>query len=111
MIAAAVARLNELCENWLNPADLAIREPEPVSGCPNRVLPKDEGAAKELKKRTLPNLYNALPQWLVNAYAALDAAVADAYSWGEDCRTGRLDDDESLSRLFALNQARSAERC
>ncbi|MBW4024125.1 MAG: class I SAM-dependent DNA methyltransferase [Proteobacteria bacterium] len=106
-IAAAAARLNELRENWLNPADLVVRIPEVVAGYPDRVLPKDEDAAKELKKRTLTNLYNARPQWLANAHAALDAAVADAYGWGDDWRAGRLYDDEILARLFALNQARS----
>lgn len=107
-IAAAAARLNELRENWLNPADLVVREPEVVPGYPDRILPRDEEAAKELKKRTLTNLYNARPQWLANAHAALDEAVADAYGWGADWRAGRLVDDEILARLFALNQARSA---
>ena len=60
-IAAAAARLNELRENWLNPPDLVVREPEVVPGYPDRILPKDEEAAKELKKRTLTNLYNARP--------------------------------------------------
>lgn len=106
-IAAAAARLNELRENWLNPADLIVREPEVVPGYPDRILPKDEAAAKELKKRTLTNLYNARPQWLANAHAALDTAVADAYGWGEDWRAGNVADDEILARLFALNQARS----
>lgn len=106
-IAAAAARLNELRENWLNPADLVVREPEVVAGYPDRILPRDEEAARELKKRTLTNLYNARPQWLANAHAALDAAVADAYGWGEDWRAGTLSDDEMLARLFALNQARA----
>jgi type II restriction/modification system DNA methylase subunit YeeA len=109
-IAAAAARLNELRENWLNPADLVVREPEVVPGYPDRILPRDEAAAKELKKRTLTSLYNARPQWLANAHAALDAAVADAYGWGEDWRAGRLDEDEILARLFALNQARAARQ-
>ncbi len=109
-IATAAARLNELRENWLNPADLVVREPEVVPGYPDRILPKDEAAAKELKKRTLTNLYNARPQWLANAHAALDAAVADAYGWGEDWRAGRLDEDEILARLFALNQSRSTAK-
>ena len=109
-IAAAAARLNELRENWLNPADLVVHEPEVVPGYPDRILPKDEAAAKELKKRTLTNLYNARPQWLANAHAALDAAVADAYGWSEDWRAGRLDEDEILARLFALNQSRSAAK-
>jgi type II restriction/modification system DNA methylase subunit YeeA len=108
-IAAAAARLDELRENWLNPVDLIIREPEVVPGYPDRILPKNEEAAKELKKRTLTNLYNARPQWLANAHAALDEAVAEAYGWGADWRAGLLTDDEILARLFRLNQARSAQ--
>lgn len=107
-IAAAAARLNELRENWLNPADLVVREPEVVPSYPDRVLPKDEDAAKELKKRTLTNLYNARPQWLANAHAALDQAVAQAYGWGDDWRSGLLTDDEILARLFQLNQERAS---
>lgn len=104
-IATAAARLNELRENWLNPADLVVRVSEVVPGYPDRILPKDEQAAKELKKRTLTNLYNARPQWLANAHADLDRAVADAYGWGDDWRAG-MTDDEILARLFALNQER-----
>jgi type II restriction/modification system DNA methylase subunit YeeA len=107
-IAAAAARLNELRENWLNPPDLVVREPEVVPGYPDRILPANEEAAKELKKRTLTNLYNARPQWLANAHAALDEAVAEAYGWGDDWRAGLLTDDEILSRLFHLNQERAA---
>jgi type II restriction/modification system DNA methylase subunit YeeA len=111
-IAAAAARLNELRENWLNPADLVVREPEVVPGYPDRILPRDEAAAKQLKTRTLTNLYNARPAWLANAHAALDAAVADAYGWGDDWRSGAalgggLADDEILARLFHLNQERA----
>ena len=107
-IAAAAARLNELRENWLNPADLVVRVPEVVPGYPDRILPRDERAAKELSKRTLTNLYNARPQWLANAHAALDVAVADAYGWGADWRAGTMTDDDILARLFALNQQRAA---
>ena len=106
-IAAAAARLNELRENWLNPADLVVREPEVVPGYPDRILPKDEEAAKELKKRTLTNLYNARPQWLANAHAALDEAVAEAYGWGDDWRAGLLTDEEILARLARRNQQRA----
>jgi type II restriction/modification system DNA methylase subunit YeeA len=109
-IAAAAARLNELRENWLNPADLVQRVPEVVPGYPDRILPRDERAAKELSKRTLTNLYNARPQWLANAHAALDAAVADAYGWGADWRAGTMTDDDILARLFALNQQRAASQ-
>lgn len=107
-IGNAAARLNELRENWLNPADLVVRVPEVVAGYPDRILPKDETAAKELAKRTLTNLYNARPGWLDNAHKALDEAVADAYGWGDDWRAGALSDDEILARLFRLNQERAA---
>lgn len=109
-IATAAARLNELRENWLNPADLVVREPEVVPGYPDRILPKDEEAAKELKKRTLTNLYNARPAWLDNAHKALDEAVAEAYGWGDDYRAGLLTEDEILARLFRLNQERAGLR-
>ena len=108
-IAAAAKRLNELRENWLNPADLVDRVPEVVPGYPDRILPKDDAAAKELKKRTLTNLYNARPAWLDHAHKALDEAVAEAYGWGDDWRDGKLTEDEILSRLFKLNQERAAK--
>lgn len=106
-IAKAAARLNELRENWLNPPDLVVREPEVVPGYPDRILPKDDAAGKELAKRTLTNLYNARPAWLDHAHRALDEAVADAYGWGDDYRSGLLTDDEILARLFRLNQERA----
>ncbi len=102
-IAAAAARLNELREAWLNPEDLVKREPEVVPGFPDRILPRTEKAAAELKKRTLTNLYNTRPQWLADAHAALDRAVAAAYGWPHD-----LTDDEILARLLALNLERAA---
>lgn len=106
-IATAAARLNELRENWLNPPDLVRREPEVVEGYPDRILPVDEDAAKELKKRTLTNLYNTRPAWLDHAHATLDETVAEAYGWGDDWREGKLTDDEILARLFQLNQDRA----
>jgi type II restriction/modification system DNA methylase subunit YeeA len=107
-IATIATRLNKLRENWLNPADLVTRVPEVVAGYPDRILPKNEDAAKELKKRTLTNLYNARPAWLDHAHKALDEAVAEAYGWGDDWRDGKLTEDEILSRLFQLNQSRAA---
>jgi type II restriction/modification system DNA methylase subunit YeeA len=106
-IAAAAARLNELRENWLNPPDLVKRVPEVMPGYPDRILPVSSEAEKELKKRTLTNLYNAKPQWLKHAHTALDEAVANAYGWGDDWKEGKLTDDEILDRLFRLNQSRS----
>jgi hypothetical protein len=76
--------------------------PKHLEGYPDRILPKDEAAANILKKRTLTNLYNERPMWLVNAHRDLDAAVAAAYGWPPD-----LSDDDILSRLFALNQSRA----
>ncbi|MBX7482334.1 class I SAM-dependent DNA methyltransferase [Qipengyuania qiaonensis] len=108
-IAIAAARLNELRENWLNPPDLIERVPEVVPGYPDRLLPKNEAAAQELKKRTLTNLYNVRPAWLDHAHRALDEAVADAYGWGDDFRAGTLTDDEILARLFQLNQDRASK--
>ena len=106
-IAAAAARLNDLREAWLNPPDLVRRIPEVVPGYPDRILPVDDKAERELKKRTLTNLYNARPAWLDHAHKALDEAVANAYGWGDDWRAGRLTDDEILTRLFKLNTDRA----
>ncbi len=91
-------RLVELRDRWLNPPEWVEWVEEPVPGYPKRPVPRDEDAAKALKKRTLTNLYNARPQWLADAHAALDAAVAAAYGWSAD-----ISDDEVLRELLALN--------
>lgn len=103
-IAQAARRLNELRENWLNPPQWVKRVPEVVAGYPDRLLPVDDKAAIELKKRTLTNLYNQRPTWLANAHKDLDAAVAAAYGWPDD-----LSDDEVLQRLLALNLERARQ--
>ena len=100
-IAETARRLNELRENWLNPPQWVDRVPEIVPGYPDRLIPKPEHAA-ELKKRTLTNLYNQHPAWLVNAHRALDEAVAAAYGWPAD-----LTEADLLRRLLALNRERS----
>ena len=105
-IAIAAKRLNELRENWLNPADLVQRVPEVVPGYPDRILPVDDKAAAILKKRTLTNLYNERPAWLDHAHRDLDKAVAAAYGWTDWGRDG-LPDDVILERLFKLNQERA----
>ncbi|MGE3740723.1 MAG: type IIL restriction-modification enzyme MmeI [Geminicoccaceae bacterium] len=76
---------------------------EVVPGFPDRLSPRDEACAKELRKRTLTNLYNQRPTWLDNLHRELDAAVAAAYGWPTN-----LSDDEILKRLFDLNQERAA---
>jgi type II restriction/modification system DNA methylase subunit YeeA len=101
-IATAARRLVELRDNWLNPAELVKRVPEVVPGYPDRLLPVDDAAAAELKKRTLTNLYNAKYQWLLQAHKALDEAVAAAYGWDTS-----IGDDDALAKLLDLNHQRS----
>ena len=100
VIAAAAQRLVELRDRWLNPPEWVEWLDEPVPGYPTRPVPRDEAAATALKTRTLTNLYNARPQWLADAHAALDAAVATAYGWPVD-----ISDDAALAELLALNLA------
>lgn len=100
-IATAASRLGNLRDNWLNPPGSVKREPEIVSGYPDRLIPVDGTAADILKKRTLTNLYNERPTWLVNAHRDLDEAVAAAYGWPEN-----ISDENALVELFALNQSR-----
>jgi hypothetical protein len=76
-IADAANELNNLREVWLNPADAT------------------DG---DLDKRTLTNLYNQNPTWLINANKQLDDAVMDAYGWPHD-----ISDDDVLVNLLALN--------
>ena len=99
-IAEAARRLVSLRDRWLNPPELGEWVDEPVSGYPRRPVPHSEEAEKALKKRTLTNLYNARPQWLDDAHAVLDAAVAAAYGWDAG-----ISEDEALRELSALNRA------
>ena len=100
-IAEAARRLVELRDRWLNPPEWVEWVDEPVPSYPKRPVPRNEDAAKELKKRTLTNLYNTRPQWLADAHAALDAAVAAAYGWPAD-----IADDDALRELLELNLTR-----
>ena len=97
-IAEAAHRLVELRDRWLNPPEWVEWVDEPVPGYPKHPVPRDEAAAKELKKRTLTNLYNTRPQWLADAHAALDNAVAAAYGWAAD-----ISDDDALDALLTRN--------
>ncbi|MBN8606382.1 MAG: class I SAM-dependent DNA methyltransferase [Caulobacterales bacterium] len=102
-IAAAARELNEKREAWLNPPEWVNRVPEVVPGYPDRIVPKDDEAAKHLKDRTLTKLYNERPAWLGHLHKQLDAAVATAYGWPAD-----LSDEQILEHLFKLNQERAA---
>jgi type II restriction/modification system DNA methylase subunit YeeA len=103
-IAQGARRLDELRQRWLRPPELIDTIPEVVGGYPDRILPKNPKAADELKKRTMTNLYNLGPTWLLNAHRDLDAAVAVAYGWSAD-----IGDDEALRQLLGLNLDRSSE--
>ncbi len=106
-IAMAAQKLNELRNNWLNPTewvDWTRTAEEAKAGFPLRPVPK-AGFESELKKRTLTNLYNAMPAWLMNAHIAIDKAVATAYGWTD--YTPDMPDSEILARLLSLNEERS----
>ena len=97
-IANAARRLVDLRDRWLNPCEWVAWVDEPVPGYPRRPVARDDVAAKELKARTLTNLYNACPQWLDDAHAALNAAVAAAYGWDSG-----ISEDDALQQLLAMN--------
>lgn len=102
-ISNAAKRLDLLRNAWLNPPDLIRIEPEVVPGYPDRILPKDTVAAATLRERTLTNLYNQRPPWLVDAHRDLDAAVAAAYGWASD-----ISEEDALAKLLELNLSRAA---
>ena len=103
-IAKAARRLVELRNRWLNPPEWVEWVDEPVPGFPKRAVARSEVAEKELRTRTLTNLYNARPQWLDDAHATLDAAVATAYGWSPD-----IPEEDALQALLELNRVRSTE--
>jgi len=107
-ISLAAHRLDELRSNWLNPpewVDLVITPEEEQAGFPKRAVPRPDHE-KELKKRTLTNLYNQRPVWLDLAHKELDLTVAKTYGW--DDYTPDTSDETILGRLLALNQKRAA---
>lgn len=153
-VAAAAADLNTQRERWLNPPEwvepIAARidaeddfaDVARVSGEEARRLIRqsaiDAACAKDknLKKRTLTNLYNERPTWLKLAHRRLDEAVLAAYaavdpegdwdvSWAEAFeQTGAgqpLPEDHPmheqrgeveqliLANLLRINQQRSAD--
>ena len=72
-----------------------------MPGYPKRPVPTAAAPLRELGRRTLTNLYNERPQWLVDAHAELDAAVAGAYGWAPD-----ISADNILQELLTLNLRR-----
>ena len=115
-IANAAKILNDRRLAWLNPPEWTHSVPEVIplgmstSPYPNRTEPQPDLSAADLKAlqaRTLTNLYNARPVWLLLAHHALDKAVATAYGWIDYAET--MTDDELLSRLLKLNLERAAK--
>ena len=100
-IAKAARRLVELRDRWLNPPEWVEWVEEPVAGYPKRAVATAAAPVRELRRRTLTNLYNERPRWLVDVHAELDAAVAGAYGWTVD-----ISDDTALHELLKLNLAR-----
>ena len=100
-IADAARRLVELRDRWLNPPEWVEWTDEPVPGYPKRPVPTATADLEQLKRRTLTNLYNQRPQWLANAHATLDTAVATAYGWPAD-----ISDEDALRELLVLNLTR-----
>jgi len=70
-----------------------------------RVVASDEGCARELKRRTLTNLYNERPTWLDLAHRKLDEAVFAAYGWDP-----ALSDEDLLAKLLDLNLQRASSQ-
>ena len=103
-IAKSARRLVELRDRWLNPPEWVEWVDEPVPRFPKRAVARSEAAEKELRKRTLTNLYNARPQWLDDAHVALDAAVAAAYGWSAE-----IPKEDALQALLELNWAKSTQ--
>ena len=92
MAAANLFLLFCLLPGWVKWVD------EPVPGYPKRTVPRDEDAAKALKKRTLTKSLQRPPAGGSPMCTTLDAAVAAAYGWSAD-----IDDDHVLRELLALD--------
>jgi len=127
-IAEAARELDRLRTNWLNPPEWTRTEVLEFIGSVGgpwkryvdpatvnargvgtvrypRLFPKDAECAKQLKKRTLTNLYNERPTWLDLAHRRLDEAVFAAYGWPAD-----LSDEDLLARLLELNLSRASQQ-
>ena len=104
-ISAAAKELNEQRERWLNPPEwigpiaAAVDAEDDFADVPEEARGSIRESAimaraakdKNLKKRTLTNLYNERPTWLKLAHEKLDRAVLAAYAavdpegeWSED---------------------------
>ena len=106
-IGEAARALDEARRRWLNPPELVREEPDVLPSLPPRLLPAGEAAERELRRRTLTNLYNTRPAWLSHLHAALDSAVFAAYGWPESVSPSELGEEELLGRLLGVNLGRA----
>ncbi|MCI0461998.1 MAG: hypothetical protein L0Z62_34030, partial [Gemmataceae bacterium] len=125
-IAAAARELDQLRNNWLNPAEWVREEVLEFRGSKSgpwgryvqepdaqgvglvrypRLVPRAESCARDLARRTLTNLYNSRPAWLDQAHRKLDQAVFAAYGWKPE-----MVDEQILGSLLALNLERAARQ-
>ena len=100
--SSACGAVSWLWELWLNPSEWEEWVDEVVPGYPRGLIARTETAKMELRERTLTNLYDTRPQWLADAHAALDAAIAKAYGWD-----AHITEDDVLRELRSLNAATS----
>ncbi len=105
-IGAAGRALDEARRLWLNPPELVREEPDVLPSFSSRLIPVDGDAQQQLRQRTLTNLYNRRPTWLVNLHNAIDAVVFAAYGWPEAGAPWEVGDEELLERLLELNLGR-----
>ena len=84
----------------LNPPKWVDWVDEPAPGYPRRPVPRDEDAAKELRKRTLTNpLQRPPPVARRRARGTRCRPVAAAHGWPAD-----ITDDDALRELLARNR-------
>ncbi len=105
-ISELARKLDQLRGRWLNPPEWCVRTPAIFTGYPEIVV-ATTGHEQDLKRRTLTNLYNDRPTWLVKVHQELDAAVAAGYGWAD--YTPAMPDDEIVARLLKLNLARTLD--
>ena len=125
-ISLAARELDTMRTRWLNPPEYLREELltfQASAGGPwaqsveapnadglgtasyRRLVPVDEEAEVEMKKRTLTTLYNTPPTWLGDLHHELDRAVLSAYGLPENAT-----EDAVLAHLLALNLQRSADQ-
>lgn len=111
LVENCAIQFDQLRAAWLNPPEWVQLVPEvcPIgmrdAPYPDRVIAK-LGFERHVASRTLTNLYNEPPPWLLTAQAALDRAVATAYGWSDYSED--LPDSELIARIARLSLERNS---